>query len=161
MIGHAGLLHLLPCRMRRYKESKLWCQVGMPLQDESPHPTIEARPMLWVGLATNIQSGGHRPLLVKLCQHLMSQTCQWLEITFSPSEIPMPFERVVLVDQVCWQMKASSISPRLRPDSGMALGCMTLEGCALTQQRPKMLMLLFFCHLLFNQQTRTICLCLS
>ena len=50
MIGHAGLLYLLPCRMRRYKESKLWCQVCMPLQYDSPHPTIEARPCYWWGL---------------------------------------------------------------------------------------------------------------
>ena len=38
----------------------------------------------------------------------------------------MPFESAVLVDQVRWQMKASSISPRLRPDPGMALGCITM-----------------------------------
>ena len=141
MIGHAGHLHLLPCRMRRYMESKLWCQVGIPLQDESLDPAIEARPMLWVGLATHLQSGGHRPLLVEFCQHLMSQTCRCLEITFSPSKSPMPFESAVLVDQVCWKMKASSISPRLRPDPGI-LGCMvmvrwTVGGCALTPQGQK------------------------
>ena len=45
-----SFVNLLPYRMRRYKESKLWCQVCMPLQDESLHPTIEARPVLWVGL---------------------------------------------------------------------------------------------------------------
>ena len=64
MIGHAGLLHLLPYRIRRYKESKLWCQVCMPLQDDSSHPTIEARPMLWMRLATNLQSERH----IRLCR---------------------------------------------------------------------------------------------
>ena len=61
MIGHAGILHLLPYRMPRYNESKLWCQVCTPLQDESPYPTIEARPMLWVELAISLQSGGGGP----------------------------------------------------------------------------------------------------
>ena len=88
MMGHTGLLHLLPYRTRRYKESKLWCQVCMPLQDESPHSTVEARPMLLVGLATNLQSGGRRPLLVELCQHLMLQTRRWLEITFYNQRVP-------------------------------------------------------------------------
>ena len=80
---HAGLLHLLPCRMHRCTGSKLWCQVYMQLQDESPHPTIIARPMLLMGLATNLQGGGHRLLLVELCQHLMWQTSRCFEITFS------------------------------------------------------------------------------
>ena len=80
-----------------------------------------------VGLATNLQSGGRSSLLVELCQHLMSQTRRWLEITFSQSESPMPFESAVLLYQVCWQMKGSSTSPRLRPDLGMALGCVTLR----------------------------------
>ena len=38
----------------------------------------------------------------------------------------MPFESAVLVDQVCWQMKASFISPRLRPDPSMELGCIII-----------------------------------
>ena len=54
--------------------------------------------------------GKHRPQLVKLCQHLMFR---WLEITFSQSECPMPFESAVYVDQVYLQMKVSSTSPRL------------------------------------------------
>ena len=66
----------------------------------------------------------------------------------------MPFESAVLVDHVCWQMKASSISARLRPDPGMALRCMTMVkwtvgGCAMTQQRPKMLMLPACSHIVY------------
>ena len=68
----------------------------MPLQDESPHPTIEARPMLWVGLAT-ILEWEHRQLLVELCHHLVSQTCWWHDITFSICDYHALWKRCT-----CW-----------------------------------------------------------